>query len=867
MNDMSPPQDELAQRLNLALQMAGLGEWARDLADGRIYGEDARMRDRHFLFMLMEHLPDKIYFKDRDSRFLAVNRATLSLTGCKDQSEIIGKTDADLFTEAHASQALADERRIIATGQPLVGIEEKETLLDGSETWALTTKMPLRDPAGNVIGTFGLSRDITERKRAEQELKLAKQAADAAVRAKSEFLANMSHEIRTPMNGVIGMVGLLLDGELSPQQREFAEAIRASADALLTVINDILDFSKIEAGKLTFEHLDFDLVETVETTLHFLAESAQAKGLELAGAIPLGLPAQLRGDPGRLRQILNNLVGNAIKFTDAGEVIVRVSLASETETDALIRFDVEDTGIGIAPEAQGRLFEAFSQADGSTTRKYGGTGLGLAIAKQLVTMMHGSIGVLSEPGKGSTFWFTVRLEKRVASARPADDFSRDLCDVRVLIVDDNAINREILCHQTSAWKMQARSASSGEEALRLLRSAAAARTAFEVALLDVQMPLMDGITLARAIRADPAIAGTRLIVLTSLGKGLSQAEMKELGLEAYLVKPVKQARLFDCLLSLLSNAPREDAATRVAPPEKTALFPESDLQKVRILVAEDNSTNQKVALAQLRKLGCGAHAVASGFEALEALERIDYDVILMDCQMPEMDGYEATRAIREREQNPHRPCPWNSPAYIIAMTAHAMQGDRERCLAAGMDDYLGKPVREPELRTALERWKMVTQNRRNGLPAPGFASPPGAPDSAPARVNPRAESAPPPVDVSRLDEVSDGDPGLRAEMVDLYLEESADFIRKLDTAIRNGAAKEIERLAHTYAGASASCGMVAVVPALRDLERMGRSGQLQRADHAYAEVRRELNRIREFLTAFCENNHGLPAGKTLPGAD
>jgi CheY-like chemotaxis protein/HPt (histidine-containing phosphotransfer) domain-containing protein len=370
-----------------------------------------------------------------------------------------------------------------------------------------------------------------------------------------------------------------------------------------------------------------------------------------------------------------------------------------------------------------------------------------------------------------------------------------------------------------------------------------------VALVDVQMPEIDGIMLARAIRADPLISGTRLIVLTSLGQALSPAEMKELGLDAYLVKPIKKARLYDCLARVVGNAPIEEAATKVVSQDKTSIFPESDPHKVRILVAEDNSTNQKVALAQLRKLGCGANAVASGLEVLEALERINYDIILMDCQMPEMDGYEATRAIRKREQDPDRPCPWKLPVYIIAMTAHTMQGDREKCLAAGMDDYLGKPVREAELRAALEHWKLATQRRTEQSPADELASEPGA---APARVNRLAEPAAAPVDLSRLKEVTDGDPALLVEMVELYLQESADFVRKLGAAIQNGTAKEVERLAHTYAGASVSCGMTAVVSALRDLECMGRSGQLQGAGHAYAEVRSGLNRIREFLAPICE---------------
>ncbi|MBV9642068.1 MAG: response regulator [Verrucomicrobia bacterium] len=673
--------------------------------------------ERDLLSTLMNNLPDNIYFKDRDSRFLAVNRALLSWFGLKDQSEIIGKTDQDLFAGEHAEIALADEQRIIATGQSIVGIEEKETWPDGRESWVSTTKVPWRDASGNVIGTFGLSRDITARKLDEQNLRAANEAAEKAGRARSEFLATMSHEIRTPMNGIIGMTELLIDSDLDPQQREYAQSIQASAEALLKIINDILDFSKMEAGKLSFEILDFDLIETVESTLDMLAEAAHSKELELADTILPGTPTRLRGDPGRLRQILTNLIANAIKFTETGEVIVRVFKESETKTQALLRFEVQDTGIGIPTEAQGLLFEPFKQADSSTTRKYGGTGLGLAIAKQLITMMEGKIGMQSQPAKGSTFWFTAKFEKQASAGEYPERAFRDPFKVRALVVDDNVTNREMLERQILGWKIQVNRAASGAEALQLLQAAAIDGKPYDLALLDGQMPEMDGLTLARAIKADPTIASTRLILLTSLGYATNGAELKKIGIDAYLVKPTKQSRLFDCLMDTMAipMPEKEFEQSAISASKSACLESEPELEKARILLAEDNLINQKVALAQLKKLRFKANTVTNGLEVLIAVKQRSYDIIFMDCQMPEMDGYEATRAIRKEEISSDHRFGRKTPVYIIAMTANAMEGDRDKCFAAGMDDYISKPLQSFELQKALERW-----DARN--PVPSFSN-------------------------------------------------------------------------------------------------------------------------------------------------
>ncbi len=582
---------------------------------------------------------------------------------------------------------------------------------DGSVRIITTDGKFIEGKDNQPVRFVGIHQDVTGQKEMEGELKQAHDAAIESARLKSEFLANMSHEIRTPMNGVIGMTGLLLDTELTAEQRDFAETIRSSGDALLTIINDILDFSKIEAGKLQFETLDFLLNNAVEDTIELLAGRAHQKKIELASLIYSDVPTSLRGDPGRLRQVLTNLLGNAIKFTQQGEVILRAQRVNETERSALIRFEISDTGIGISEGTQRKLFQAFTQADGSTTRKYGGTGLGLAISKQLVEMMHGEIGVSSVQGKGSTFWFTARFEKQRVHALTTQPLI-SLDKLRVLIVDDNETNRKILKHQLGSWGMLHEEADSGSRALEMLCSAAARKEPFDLAVLDLMMPGMDGFGLARAIKSNAKIAGVNLVLLTSFGERGHGAMAREAGIAAYLTKPVRQSQLFDCLANVVSAAatqPQSQSRERTSPLiTKHALKETRKTSNKLILLAEDNVVNQKVALRQLQKLGYRADAVANGREALEALERIHYDLVLMDCQMPEMDGYEATSEIRCREGSAKH-------TWIVAMTANALEGDRAKCIAAGMDDYISKPVKPEELGAVLEKLLSGSgQIRNNG---------------------------------------------------------------------------------------------------------------------------------------------------------
>jgi two-component system, sensor histidine kinase and response regulator len=930
--------------------------------------EEELAYERDLLRALLDYIPDRIYFKDVNCRFMRCSKSMARRLGLEDPRGVIGKTDFDFHPAEQAQEFYNDEQRILLTGQALINKLEKQVDVDGQEIWASVTKVPIYTQSGTIAGLVGLSRDITQLKQTEQALRRAEEkyraiyensvegifqttrdghflsanpalarmygynspeevvaaltdiehqlyvdpsrreefsrlmreqgevsgfesqiyrkdksiiwisesartAKDAAgnllyyegiveditlrklaeferekareaalesARTKAQFLANMSHEIRTPMNAITGMTGLLADTRLTQEQREYVETISTSTGTLLSVINDILDFSKIEAGKLSLEVIDFDLRETVESSVEMLAERAHKKNIELACWIEPEVSTRLRGDPIRLRQILANLVSNAVKFTEKGEVLVHVTKLEEDTQRFVARFEVKDTGIGISPQAMARIFQEFTQADGSTTRKYGGTGLGLTISKQLVTLMQGKIGVESTPGQGSTFWFGIPFEKQPATdASPTNPATDALGGLRVLVVDDTISLQQILHQQFQQWKIQDEFASTTVEALTEIQGAVEDGDPYPLLLIDIDLTDTDGLSLAQTIKNDPQLAASRIIMLTTLLNRLNTTTMKATGISACLVKPIRQSRLLECLVDVMSASGAASAQPMDADPgSSSSATMHAAARNVRILLAEDNLVNQRVALKQLKKLGFSADCVSNGNEVLSALQRVPYDIIIMDCQMPEMDGYEVTRRIRQSSSDSY--IHLRSAPYIIALTANAMHGDREHCLSLGMNDYLTKPLHLHDLEAVLQR-ALLRISPATPSPEPAAASEPDPEALDRTIINGLMELREP------------GQPDPLHELIELFLKDAQPRLQEMEAAASAGDLPKLAAATHTLKGSASNLGARRLAAFCATLEKQSKAGDARQSAQTLAEVTAEFTTVCELLNAELEN--------------